>query len=139
MTATAGRVGKRSCCGRRCGSASATSPHASGLVCERSTSGKHGRRTSLRGHTCKKCWTPPLPAPLMRGKPGSLPRHALRCVSTRSHNYQGRPSEVRCCRSWSSRLVLVPFNADAARDDLHRRVDSLVTDEHSVVWHSVSG
>ena len=39
----------------------------------------------------------------------------------------------------NGRLVLVPFNADAARDELHRRVDSLVTDERSVVWRSVSG
>ena len=27
----------------------------------------------------------------------------------------------------------------AARDELHRRVDSLINDDHSVVWHSVSG
>jgi hypothetical protein len=27
----------------------------------------------------------------------------------------------------------------AARDELHRRVDSLVNDERSVVWRSVSG
>ena len=35
----------------------------------------------------------------------------------------------------NGRLVLVPFTLN----ELHRRVDSLVTDERSVVWRSVSG
>lgn len=57
---TVGPAVKQSCSATRCDSASATSPHASGLACERSTSGKPDRRTSLRCHTCKKCWTPAL-------------------------------------------------------------------------------
>jgi len=44
-------------------------------------------------------------------------------------------SELHCLASYIRRAATNP----AARNELHRRVDSLVTDNPSVVWHSVSG
>ncbi|MGQ0718295.1 MAG: phosphotransferase enzyme family protein [Pseudonocardiales bacterium] len=44
-------------------------------------------------------------------------------------------TELHSLASYIRRAATNP----AARDELHRRVDSLVTDKRSVVWHSVSG